>query len=318
MTNKKVSHNPHDRFFKEAMSHKRTAKEFFETYIPKNTLDKIDLESIKHEKESFIDKDLGDGVVDALFSVALKNGEPGYFYTLVEHQTGQEHFMPLRLWKYILRIMERHIKQHPKDKMLPYVLPIVLYTGASGYVVPHSFFDLFYDPEFARALLTSEFKVVELNKVSDDELKKRLYSGVMQLMLKNIRLPDILPFLEGISGLIQMLGDESFIYIKNVIWYTVERGESQGGREVIEFFSKLFEEKKEEVMTIADQLREQGKIQGIEIGIQRGIEKGRLAEREEVAKNLLLQGLDISVIESATGLSRKDLAKLQKSIRTTH
>lgn len=58
MTNKKVACNPHDRFFQEAMSHKRTRKEFFERYEPKNTLDKIDLESIKHEKESFIDKDL--------------------------------------------------------------------------------------------------------------------------------------------------------------------------------------------------------------------------------------------------------------------
>lgn len=141
-------------------------------------------------------------------------------------------------------------------------------------------------------------------------------------MLKNIRLPDILPFLEGISGLIQMLGEESFIYIKDVIWYTLERGESTKSKEVIELFSKLFEERKEEVMTIADQLREQGKMQGIEIGIQKGrlegIEKGRLAEREEVAKNLLLQGLDISIIENATGLSRKDLAKLQKNIRITH
>lgn len=108
--------------------------------------------------------------------------------------------------------------------MLPYVLPIVLYTGASGYRVAHSFFDLFYDPEFARELLSGGFKVVELNKVSDEDLKKRLYSGVMQLMLKNIRLPDILPFLEGISGLIQMLGKESFVCIKKCnLVYSRER-----------------------------------------------------------------------------------------------
>lgn len=183
MTNKKVAHNPHDRFFQEAMSHKRTAKEFFETYIPKKTLDKIDLESIKHEKKGFIDKDLGDGLVDALFSVSLKNGEPGYLYTVAEQQTNQEKFMAFRLWKYILRIMERHIKHHPNDNKLPYVLPIVLYTGVSEYKVSHCFFDLFYNPEFAKELLTGEFKVVELNKISDEELKKRLYSGVMQLML---------------------------------------------------------------------------------------------------------------------------------------
>lgn len=59
-------------------------------------------------------------------------------------------------------------------------------------------------------------------------------------------------------------------------------------------------------------------MQGIEIGIQRGMEKGIEKGREEVAKNLLLQGLEVSIIENATGLSRKDLAKLQKNIRTTH
>lgn len=59
-------------------------------------------------------------------------------------------------------------------------------------------------------------------------------------------------------------------------------------------------------------------MQGIEIGIQKGMEQGMEKGREEVAKNLLLQGLDISIIESATGLSRKHLVKLQKSIRTTH
>jgi predicted transposase YdaD len=71
----------------------------------------------------------------------------------------------------------------------------------------------------------------------------------------------------------------------------------------------MFEDGGEKTTTIADQLREQGFIQGIE--------KGRLEGREEVARNLLLQGLVISVIESAPGLSRDDLATLQKSIKIT-
>lgn len=102
----------------------------------------------------------------------------------------------------------------------------------------------------------------------------------------------------------------------------MEKGKSIKSREVIELFSKLFEEREEEVMIIADQFREQGIEIGIKRGMEKGIEKGRLEGtekgREEVAKNLLLQGLDISIIENATGLSSNSFAKLQTNIRTTH
>lgn len=72
----------------------------------------------------------------------------------------------------------------------------------------------------------------------------------------------------------------------------------------------MFEDVEEQTKTIADELRKQSFIQGAE--------KGNLEGKEEVARNLLVQGLDIRIIENATGLSRKDLAKLQKNIKTTH
>ena len=52
--------------------------------------------------------------------------------------------------------------------------------------------------------------------------------------------------------------------------------------------------------------------EGINIGINQGINKGMKQEKIEIAKNLLEQNVDISIIMSATGLTKEEIEKLQK------
>ena len=61
--------------------------------------------------------------------------------------------------------------------------------------------------------------------------------------------------------------------------------------------------------------REEGVEKGIEIGIGKGREEGREEGRgegiEKVAKNLLKQGIEISIIATATGLTEDEISKLK-------
>jgi flagellar biosynthesis/type III secretory pathway protein FliH len=94
----------------------------------------------------------------------------------------------------------------------------------------------------------------------------------------------------------------------------------------------LFKEQlnKEDIMTIAKRIEQQGIQRGIQEGIQRGREEGIQRGREEgiqrgreegiqrgreegileTAKNLIQQGIPLDVISKATGLSKKELAQL--------
>lgn len=51
-----------------------------------------------------------------------------YIYLLAEHQTTVDKWMPLRLVRYVLRLLERHREQYPKND-LPVVYPCIFYTG---------------------------------------------------------------------------------------------------------------------------------------------------------------------------------------------
>ncbi|MBD9085793.1 hypothetical protein EGP64_03890, partial [bacterium] len=52
--------------------------------------------------------------------------------------------------------------------------------------------------------------------------------------------------------------------------------------------------------------------EGINIGISQGINQGLQKRNIEIAKNLLEQNVDISIIMSATGLTKEEIEKLQK------
>jgi hypothetical protein len=67
----------------------------------------------------------------------------------------------------------------------------------------------------------------------------------------------------------------------------------------------------EEIMTFAQQFKQEGLLQGLQQGEQRGMEKGRLDERFAIAKNLLGMGIDLNSIKAATHLSEEEISRLR-------
>ena len=69
----KIIPNPHDRYFRAAMSDPRVALDFFNAHLPPSILDIADLSSLKLEKETFLDEELKLSSSDLLYSVNLEN-----------------------------------------------------------------------------------------------------------------------------------------------------------------------------------------------------------------------------------------------------
>ena len=317
MTANKSQQKIHDSFIKQAMSKPKVAREFFEVYLPANIRAKVDLTTLQPQKESFIEKTLGISYVDMLFKVNFGE-EEGYLYLLLEQQSQPDRMMALRLHKYMLHICSNHIEKHQGAKYLPLVYPLVFYTGKARYNAPLTIWDLFKEAELAKSFFVEPFKLIELHKIEDDELRKHVWSGTMAFIMKHIFARDILPFLRVIAPLLKEIGEQNIIYIENVLWYILEKAESSSVEKVIDFFKEIVpEEKRGEIMTLGEQLIEKGRAEALKAldqialeKLQEGEAKGEKNKSIAVAKKMLAAGFDINAVSKMTDLSVDELKNL--------
>ena len=60
-------------------------------------------------------------------------------------------------------------------------------------------------------------------------------------------------------------------------------------------------------MMIENSIRDEGIRKGLEQGIKQGLEKGTEQSKNEIAKNMLKENMDISLISKLTGLSNEQI-----------
>ncbi len=64
-------------------------------------------------------------------------------------------------------------------------------------------------------------------------------------------------------------------------------------------------------MTLAEQLRAEGRGVGMQQGMQQGMQLGRQKEKALIAINLLKDGMDLHKVSSITGLTDLELMDLK-------
>ena len=316
--------SPHDRFFRGMMTDPKVIREFFAQNLPANIRKIINFDSISLQKDSFIDDNLRLQIADLLYSAEF-DGKRGYLYLLVEHQTTPCQLMPFRLLKYMIAIMEQHLKKTKKNQ-LPVVYPIVIYHGPKNYNYSIDILDLFGEQkELAQDILWKPYQLIDLSKISDEKLKSSLRYGIMGYTMKHIYEKNFLPALKNIVNNLQVIekqGEMSYIY--RILSYVVEASEIKEEELINTVKIGLSNLNEEKVMTLAEQLRQEGwqkgKQEGLTLaeqfkqeGLQAGLQKGKTEAFNQVAIKLLNQGINDSTIAAVTGLSLQEIINLKKA-----
>ncbi|MGD1136406.1 Rpn family recombination-promoting nuclease/putative transposase, partial [Escherichia coli] len=117
---------PHDAAFRSFLANPDVARDFLELHLPAEYRQLCDLSTLKLEPATFVEPDLHQYASDILWSVKTTGGEDGYVYTLIEHQSTENLYMPFRMLRYSVAAMQRHLEQH---KTLPLVIPVLFYHG---------------------------------------------------------------------------------------------------------------------------------------------------------------------------------------------
>lgn len=306
---------PHDKFFKSMMSDPRVAKDFFQYHLPEYIKKDIDWDSLHLEKESYLDEELDLNRTDLVFSVMFK-GQRGFLYILVEHQSTSDPIMSFRVVKYMFRVMQNHLDK-TGSTILPIVFPLVFYHGESSYTHTRDLFDLFVDPILAKEILFQPFHLVDVTQITDEELKKHVWSGIMELTLKHVFARDIIPFFQDLMTELRKLEYwDAKDLASTTLFYIINTANIKDKKKFEQIIHNTYKNTGEPIMTYREHCIAEGMEKGIEKGIEKGrvegIQKGRKEGLLEVAKNALRQGLSLETIKKLTGLSNTDIEKLNK------
>ena len=310
----KVNKVNHDILIKKAMENPSLAREFLEEYLPEEYKQLVDLTTLKPEKETYVEESLRTKLSDMVFSVQMHNKAEdkkynAFIYTLIEHQSYSDYWIALRLLKYSLLLLERHAIKRNK---LPVILPIVIYNGKKKYSAPRNIFELFTYPDIARKTIEEDYRLIDLQAISDNEMDYEKHLSFLLYTMKHIHERDTILMLKEAmrrcSKAIIIDKEQNYVLTKLILWYTDSKVPEEK-RQLLEqiIIDNLPKEEANNIMrTIADSYIEEGFNKGILQGTEKGIEKGKA----ELIKMMLNQGNPVDKIAKITGLSVSDIQKL--------
>ncbi|MBK0167486.1 Rpn family recombination-promoting nuclease/putative transposase [Klebsiella sp. S69] len=172
------------------------------------------------------------------------------------------------------------------------------YAGKpSPHPYPMNWLACFDQPELAREVYSRDFALADVTVIPDEELMQHKSVALLSLVMKHIRTRDMMEFIDEIAllALKTTLTTEQFTAIMHYIFFAGKRTETRDFLEELKHKAPLREG---ELMTIAEQL--------IEEGIQKGIEQGI----EQTARNMLEKGMSIELVHDVTKLPVEHLQTL--------
>ncbi|WGM03654.1 Rpn family recombination-promoting nuclease/putative transposase [Arsenophonus nasoniae] len=310
---KKFTPTPHDAVFKQFLSEKETAKDFFDAWLPGEIKALCDLESLKVESGSFIDAGMKNYQSDILYSVNTQQGQ-GYVYLLIEHQSTPDKLMAWRLMRYSMAAMQKHLEAGHKE--LPLVFPILFYCGEKS---PHPYstdwLDCFSGRDIAEKIYTKPFKLVDVTTLDDGEIMQHKRIALLELIQKHIRRRDMTELMNEIVTLLSYnyYTDNQVITLFN---YLIQEGNAKKPMEFITEIAKQSEKHEGALMTIAQALRQEGKLEGYQLGkndgVQEGMQKGEKQASMKIARQMLESGMDRQSVMKFTGLTDAEMSNLFK------
>ncbi|WP_437854337.1 Rpn family recombination-promoting nuclease/putative transposase [Sorangium sp. So ce363] len=292
---------PHDALFKSTFGQPEHAAAALRQALPAALAARIDFASLALQPGSFIDDALAASHSDLLFTARLERASL-FVYVLFEHQSTTHPLMAFRLLTYMVRIWQGYLERHPRATLLPAILPVVLHHSEGGWSAAVSFQDLLEVPPETRTLMAEyvpQFRFVldDISQETDEALRARAMTALGRLVLwcfRHARDPeDLVERLSAWRDVVQEVrrapdGGAALVRVWRYILSIADP------REPDKLLPRLLvaagPDAEEEIVTIADYLREEGRLAGEREGRLAGEREGRLeGQRSTLLKQLRLR-----------------------------
>ncbi|AYB48205.1 ISNCY family transposase [Candidatus Williamhamiltonella defendens] len=309
--NKKFTPTPHDAVFKQFLSEKETAKDFFEIWLPDEIKALCDFTTMKMESGSFVDEGMKGYQNDILYSLSTDKGK-GYLYVLIEAQSTPDKLSAWRLMRYSMAAMQKHLDAG--NKTLPLVFPVLFYMGKKS-PYPHSthWLNCFEDRGLAERIYTQPFRLADVTTLEDGEILQHRRMALLELLQKHIRRRDMSELLNEIVAILSY-NEYTDNQVMTMMNYLIQEGNATNPKQFITEIAKQSEKHEGALMTMAQQIEEigiqKGKLEGMQEGMKKGMQEGEKKASLKIARHLLESGMERQSVRQITGLSETEMKSL--------
>ena len=318
-------HNPHDKMLFHSLKNKAIATDAMKAYLPSEISELLNYNQARPYKSKFVTPNYKQYEADIIYEVPMLD-ESALILWHAEQQTTVDKLMPVRMWSYMLSLYEEYYDNN-RDKPLPLIFPVIIYTGEQRYTASTDLLDLFGDfKELARRYVLGPIKLVDVCRLSDDDIRKKPLFGVTELAFKYKKSSDVTDFMRTLfpwlNEVEEMIGPH---FNKLVLRYVIsEYDHLHSDLFMSELESVQLKNFGDYVMTIAEKWKsearetgwQEGQQFGRQEGRQEGKEEGKLESLKAVARRMFKNGNSFDDIQLATDLPTSILNIIANEFRT--
>ena len=263
-------YQPHDKLFRTVFSNPETAAAFLRAYLDSELVALTDWSTLQTQPGSFIDEQMKGSEVDLLFTAKV-HGEDAHFYFLCEHQSREDPLMALRLLTYMVRIWTSEARGQPSQPRLTPIIPVVVAQDNRVWKTSTKFHDLFrlpaekweevraFTPDFAFRLLQLVEQPFESIQGTPDG----------KLTLRALKAQAVGQLLGDAVWEASLLREVSASALRWFVLYTLNEDVDKE-----RFWSRVEKlprtDLPQEIMTLAERVRNEGWEKGLETGREEG------------------------------------------------
>jgi predicted transposase YdaD len=296
-------HHPHDLMVRAVLSDLAEATSFLQQHLPQEVSQALNWSTLTLREGSFVDEDLRASEADFLYAIErLSGADSVWIYVLLEHQSTPDRWMRFRLLKYCCRIWDLSFREHPDQRELRAIVPLVFYQGERSWSYSTEFADLFAEsvrewpevPRFSHGL-------IDQSGMQPEGVQGELKTRLMQLLLMAAYHPTVAwmeQVAEWLVSLSSLPPSGGVNYMRVFVRYILSTQEPEAAQTFRDVLRQHAPELGDEVMTYAQELFEQG----------------RLEERVRVIESLLREGLDWAAIERVMGVNETQFQALKQQV----
>ena len=296
--NSKVK-NRHDKIFRTILDKKENAEYLINKAYGENLVTKDEIEKYN---SSYITEIFENRESDVVYK--LKNKQ---VFFLIEHQTKIDYSMPFRILDYEYLIMKSAIdpnKIKNKYYKLPYVMPIVLYTGKQKWDAEEFIEDKQESINNHNVKLGS-YNIIDVNNYTEKELlQNNVLVSKMMLIEKAKNTKETIEYFGKIAANVKQ---EDKLILQRIIKIIYK--EKIGKEETNKLINKIMGGEKN-MLAVLDMIDKENQMY-----INKGKEEGIKENCVQIIKNMLENKFSIDSIIKATKMSKEDIEKIAKSMK---